>query len=205
MPATESTPPHPISDYGASKLASQRIAQSFGTELPVTVVVPPAVYGPGDKDFLVYFKLIARGIMPVIGSKPRYLSLIYARELAEVIAALLRDTHAPGGTYLADDGCVRTWDSIGAAIGNAMNRTARTVRLPSTLARCLGAVGDAGAKLTNRACLLNSQKIRELLQEAWTCSSQRLMEDFGYSPQYPLERGLAETLAWYRKERWLAG
>ena len=202
-PVTEDASPHPVSDYGESKLAAQRIAQSHMDELPVSIVVPPAIYGPRDVDFCVYFKWVRRGLVPLIGTGSRRLSLIYVKDLAEAVAMVLGSDRASGRTYLVDDGCIQTWTSLANTIGSAMARTPRQMHLPVALAIAMGIIGDVRSRLTGKAWVVNSQKIREFLQTSWTCSSQRIRAELGFCPQYPLERGIQETFSWYRENNWL--
>jgi nucleoside-diphosphate-sugar epimerase len=203
QPVTEDTPPHPISHYGESKLAAHRLAEARMADLPLCILAPPAVYGPRDTDFCVHFKMVARGFMPTIGSQTRLLSLIYAEDLASAVLAALRHVRAPGRSYFVEDGSTQTWESIGKAIGRAMERHPRTLRLPTALAKGIGILGDVGTRLAGRTWLLNSQKVREILQEAWTCSSARIREELGFQPQYSMERGMKETFLWYRSNHWL--
>jgi nucleoside-diphosphate-sugar epimerase len=202
-PLTEEAPPHPVSQYGESKLAAQRRAEAHMADLPICILVPPAVYGPNDADFCAYFKMVARGFMPAIGSRVRHLSLLYAEDLASAVIAALRHPGAPGRSFFVEDGTAQTWESIGMAIGRAMGRRPRTLRIPAALVKCIGLLGDAGTRLSGKTRLLTSQKLGEILQDAWTCSSARIRAELGYQPQHSLERGIGETLQWYRSHRWI--
>jgi len=202
-PITEESPPRPVSDYGRSKLAGQRVAETYARDLPINVVIPPAVYGPRDRDFLVYFRLVDRGIMPFIGRAARHLSLIYARDLAEAVVRVLMSESATGRTYLVDDGSVQSWAGMAAAIGRAMGKTPHRVYIPAVVARGAGMMGDLLARLRGKPVLLNGQKVKELLQSMWICSSDRIREELGFRAAYSLEEGIRETLAWYREHQWL--
>jgi len=197
-PIAESSAPRPISDYGESKLAGHYAAEAGMAELPVCIIAPPAVYGPYDDAFLVYFRFAAHGIVPVIGRNPRYLSLIYVQDLAEAAVDALIDDRTAGKVYLVDDGIIQSWTSLADTIGRAMKRAARHIYVPVAALRCVGAIGDLRARVTGKAPLIHSQKIRDFLQKAWTCSSQRIRDDLGFRPQHTLERGIEETLCWYR-------
>jgi dihydroflavonol-4-reductase len=202
-PVTEASTPRPASTYGESKLAGQREAERCMSRLPVSIVIPPAVYGPHDVDFLVYFKFAARGIIPLIGRSARYLSLVYVKDLAEAVAQTLVSDRTAGRSYLVDDGSIHTWTSLADAIGSAMNRTPRHIHIPPAAVKGIGALGDLYARLTGRAGLISAQKVGEFLQASWTCSSQRIRDELSFQPQYPLERGIAETYTWYRENGWL--
>jgi nucleoside-diphosphate-sugar epimerase len=202
-PVTEESIPHPVSDYGESKLSGQRVAESRMPVLPISIVMPPAVYGPNDVNFLIYFKFVARGVIPLIGKSARYLSLIYVKDLARAVAEILVADQTTGRSYLVDDGSIHTWTSVANTIGEAMARIPRPIHLPVAAARGLGIMGDLYSKITGKASLISSQKIRELLPTSWTCSTQRICTELGFHPQYPLERGIRETLAWFKENKWL--
>jgi nucleoside-diphosphate-sugar epimerase len=203
VPVTEDSPPRPVSDYGESKLAAQRAAQSWMRDLPICIIMPPAVYGPRDPDFLIYFRLVRRSIFPLLGREVRRLSLIYVRDLAEAVAEALVQERSIGRSYLVEDGAVQTWTGMAAAIGKAMARNPRPLRIPVAAVRGLGALGDLYIKVTGKTAITSSQKIREFLQPAWTCSSQRIRDDLGFRPRYSLDEGIRETLAWYEEKHWL--
>lgn len=200
QPITEESTPRPVSDYGWSKLAGQRVAESFMQDLPISILIPPAVYGPGDVDFRVYFRLAALGIAPLPGGAPRYLSLIHVKDLAEAVVLALTADKSNRRSYLVEDGCIQTWAGVADTIDHALGRTSRRVHLPPFTARIAGTLGDLFSWVSGRAVLLNSQKVEEILQAAWICSAQRIRDELGFRPSYSLERGFGETLAWYRQQ-----
>ena len=128
-PRTEEMPPKPLTWYGRSKLAGESAVRSVAG-LNWTIVRPPIVFGPRERDVLRYFRLARRGCLPVVGFSDRYYSLIYVEDLAE---GLLRAAEAP------------------AAVGQVLPRRARGCQLGETRpadrhgARCCGpAAAPAG-------------------------------------------------------------
>jgi nucleoside-diphosphate-sugar epimerase len=202
-PVTEESPPHPISNYGASKLSGQLIAESHMDRLPISIIIPPAVYGPGDVDFLIYFKLVSRGWVPVFGRGPHSISAIYVADLAEAIVRVLLSEQTTGRSYLVSDGCEYSWTDIAEAIGTAMNRKPRYLYLPAAAGRMLGLLGDMVATFTGEPMLISSQRIRDFLQVSWVCSARRICEELGYVVRHPLAVGVRETLDWYRANNML--
>ena len=59
---TESSAENPYTAYGESKLAGEIAALEFKDSFHLTIIRPPAVYGPRDSDILIYFKLIKMGL-----------------------------------------------------------------------------------------------------------------------------------------------
>ncbi len=202
-PVTEADKPCPVSDYGRSKLEGQQVAESFMKELSMCIVIPPAVYGPRDRDIYAYFKLAKFGVAPFLGSRERYLSLVYVKDLARATVECLLRREADGGTYFVEDGRTHTWSSVAREISNAVGKKTATVVLPVPLVRALAVLAEAASRLTGRPPLLGRQKILELTQPSWTCTGQRLREQLGFQPEYPLQKGVEETCCWYRENRWL--
>jgi nucleoside-diphosphate-sugar epimerase len=202
-PVTELSTPHPVSAYGDSKLAAHLEAQAMNSRLPVRIIIPSAVYGPNDVDFLVYFKFVRHGIMPLIGRTPRRVSVIHAADLAEAVSQALLDDRAAGKSYFVEDGAVQTWAGVASSIGKAMARRPVRICIPSIAARGLGTLGGLFARCTGRAALIDSEKIRDFLQESWTCSSRRIREELNFRPNYSFDEGIHKTLEWYRAHGWL--
>ena len=50
---------------------------------------------------------------------------------------------------------------------------------------------------------LNTDKYRIMKQRNWRCDITPTIEELGYQPQYQLDKGVKETIAWYKEEGWL--
>jgi nucleoside-diphosphate-sugar epimerase len=172
-------------------------------DLSVTILIPPAVYGPRDRDIYAYFKLAKIGIAPFLGRQERYLSLIYVGDLARAAVDCLRQNEAAGGKYLVEDGEIHTWRSFAYEISTATGRKAAAVVLPIPFARAAAVLAETFARITGRPPLLGRQKMHELMQPSWTCTGERIRQELGFQPRYPLPKGVEETYNWYRKHHWL--
>lgn len=202
-PVRESDEPHPVSNYGRSKLEGHRVAESSMKELSVSILIPPAVYGPRDRDIYAYFKFAKNGIVPFLGRRERYLSVVYVKDLARAAVECLLREEAAGRSYFVEDGEVHTWKSFAGAISRAMARKPACVVLPRFLALGVAILVDAFSQITRRPPLLGTQKMRDLLQPSWTCSGERIRKELGWQPQYPLWKGVEETCRWYVEHGWL--
>ena len=69
-PKMEEDPLRPAEWYGESKAEAERIAFSYADRLPVTVVRPPRIVGPGDRENLLLFKLVPRGLRLELAEAP---------------------------------------------------------------------------------------------------------------------------------------
>lgn len=201
QPVDERRAPAPVTDYGRSKLAGEELVRA--APFPWTIIRPPVVYGEWDREVLRVFRFARRGWAPVIGDGSQELSVIYAGDLAEALIAAATAPGAAGQVYYAAHPEVTTSQGFVEAIGRAVGRHPRIVRLPGLLARAaLGVVGSL-AYLAGRATLLSLDKANEFLAPAWTCRADALGRDAGWHAQTGMETGLARTASWYRTEGWL--
>lgn len=190
----------PVSDYGRSKLAGEESVR--GLELAWTILRPPAVYGPGDREFLRLFRIAARGIAPLFGDGSQRLSLVFAADLAAAIVDCLASDH-PSGIHYPAHAEPTTSRALVTAIAAALDRRVRVLAIPRGLVRPALALSGSAARLTGRATLLTADKANELLADAWTCSPATLERAIGWCARTDLLTGLRTTAAWYRTAGWL--
>ena len=193
----ERSGPGPVTDYGRSKRAGEDAVRATG--VPLTIVRPPAVYGPGDRAFLTLYRLAARGVFPLLGDGRQELSLVIAADLAGALVAAASSPNALGRTYHAAHAEVVTARALGETIARVLGRPVRFLRLPGPLLRgLLGAAHTFGVR-----GLPAPDKAHELLAPAWRASSEAIRRDAGWAAETPLERGVPLTAAAYRSAGWL--
>lgn len=192
-----------LSDYAASKRAGEDIVRNvFGARS--TVLRPPVVYGPGDRETLRFFQVARLGRVPLLGPTDARAALIHVDDLARLIVALAEST--PRGSVLsAADNRPQGYgwkDLLGAAARAVDNRAPKFFQAPESLLRCVALVGDV-ARLAGSASMLNSQKLRELRHADWAVSQTELAGAPGWSPQHDIDSGFADAVRWYREAGWL--
>lgn len=199
-PLRETDPPRPIGPYGESKLTAERLV-AF-SPLRHVIVRPPTVYGPRDRDVLAMFRWVARGVAPRVGPAEQQLSLVHARDLVDGML-LVAARGAPGGVYYLTDGVVHTWREVVQGIASAVNARPRELPVPSPVARAAGQGARILSRLTRRKPLLSPERVRDMLQPAWTCDDTRARTELGYRSRLSLVEGLRDTACWYRQHGWL--
>jgi nucleoside-diphosphate-sugar epimerase len=190
-----------LSDYAGSKRGGEDAAREiFGASL--TIVRPPAIYGPGDVETLRLFKMASESaILPVLSPKAR-MAWIHVDDAVERIAALVKMPR-PGLLSLSDDrpggyGWVELMQTASKAVG----ASPRLVRIPSWAIKALAKLSKWASIATGKDTILTPGKARELLHGDWALSSNDPIPDFP-PVRYSLEAGFAQSVRWYRSEGWL--
>ena len=202
-PLNEDAPCRPVSHYGKSKLAGERVVRSSAMAARATIVRPPVVYGPRDTDVLHIIRAAGRGWIAGIGRRERFFSLVYVKDLVEGLAAAGTCPGAAGRTYFLAQPEPLSWSEFGAAAAGICGRRARHLAVPRPAAWALGAGAEAWARLTGRPGIISRDKIAEACCPYWTCSPARAEREIGFRAATGLREGMAETIAWYRQMGWM--
>jgi dihydroflavonol-4-reductase len=202
-PVDEETVPAPITPYGRSKLMGEEAVRAVADLLPVTIVRPPAVYGPRDYALYEFFKSIARGISPTIGRYDKQISLVHARDLADGIILAGESAASRNRAYFISSEKVYSFTAVADLVAKIIGRSARTIAIPRRLAFGVAIAAEAMAALLKKPPVINRDKVTDLSQLCWGCSIERAKTELGYCERVPLEEGLRETVDWYRREGWL--
>jgi nucleoside-diphosphate-sugar epimerase len=191
-----------LSPYAASKRAAEEVVA--GRSGPWLTVRAPAVYGPGDRETLAYFKAVARGLAPrprVAGAR---LSLIHVADLAEALALAL-DQPPPPSTYEIDDGKEGgySYRDMADAAGRALGRKPWSLAVPRPVMAALAEVNAIRQSLGGSVQILTPAKVSEIFHSDWTAHDRRLAAALGFRPRFDLATGFSETILWYRRQGWL--
>jgi nucleoside-diphosphate-sugar epimerase len=188
-----------LSLYGASKLKGERIVMA--STLDWTVVRPPAIYGPRDREMLELFRFAKAGIVPL---PPRgRMAAIHVDDLARLLLALV-----PGGAdvehklFEPDDGHAGGWThkSFARAIGWAVGKRITPLPLPAFALRA-AARGDR--LLRRAAAKLTEDRVGYMCHPDWTVREELRPPPSRWRPEIGTREGLKATAKWYREAGWL--
>ena len=196
-PVNEDVKPRPVSRYGESKLGGEKAVLKYRERVPVTILRPPAVYGPRDRDFLVFFKMIKRGFYPDWGKC--YYSLLYVDDLVQGILLSSEKKKAQGRIYFLSGREIYKGSEIAEAISSVLNVEVRQLRIPRFVMPLFASISEK----VNRKGIINRDKVRELKYSHWICDAKKAREDIGFQTKATLKDGMQWTADWYRIHRWI--
>ncbi|CAN5145261.1 NAD-dependent epimerase/dehydratase family protein [soil metagenome] len=189
-----------LSNYGWSKREGEVMLERSG--LDWTIVRPPAIYGPADREMLDMFRMAARGVV-MLPPAGRF-SVIHADDLARLLVLLAgeRSGVTAGRSYDVDDGTPGglTHVDFAHALGRAVGRRVWPLALPRA-AMMLAARGDRLVR--GDKAKLTPDRVRYLCHPDWVAARERHVPSALWRPEIGAEDGLAATAAGYRAKGWL--
>jgi nucleoside-diphosphate-sugar epimerase len=195
-PVDEQAHPSPVSNYGRSKLEGEKAILKYKDTVPVTILRPAAVYGPRDKDFLVLFKMVKKGIFPYWGKS--YYSFLYVDDLIQGIILCAERKEAEGKIYFMSENTVHTNEEVVKLISSALNAKAVRLKVPKFVMPFCSFIGDK-----THAKIINKDKMKEFTHSHWICNSIKVKEEIGFIPRVAIKKGMKWTADWYRIHKWL--
>lgn len=195
--------PHPLSQYGHSKLAAEVVVHAARDRVPSVILRFSAVYGPRERAVLRLFQMVRHGVAVTVGGWGREVSLIYAADAVNALVAAGTSPRAAGRTFCIAHPQAVTWAEVARSVGRALGCDPVLLSIGPRAAGALALAIEEGARLRGRAAVLNRDRVREVSQRRWVCDPTEAVEEMGFRPAYPLGAGVRATASWYRTAGWL--
>ncbi len=199
QPMDESSPLAPSNSYERSKALAEQYARQFAhAGLPVIIVRPEFVYGPGDTHVLGLFQAIQRGVFFYIGNG---LNTCHPTYIDDTVDGLLCCLHngRPAETYHITGPRALTFRELAETIAVALDVRPPRWRVPVRLAWGGAALLEAVGKLVKRSVPLSRTGVA-FFSEYRHSTSTKAADELGFVPQVDLEEGVGRTVAWYREK-----
>ncbi len=217
---TETDECHPVSHYGRTKLKAEGVLHGLAGRLPITIVRPPCVIGPGDRNLLALYKTVRSGWNIVLSKSFRYSYISVTDLVPGILAACERgvrletltaeDRFGRGIYYLTDPQAV-TFVELAEMIAASLDefaisrrRPLRHVRIPRAAGWFAGGCGEIVMRGFGGRVFLNLDKVREGVGGSWVCNGSRAEQELSFRPSADLATRIIETTIDYHQSNWLS-
>lgn len=201
-PIREQDTPSPNTAYGRSKLKAEQYLQSL-SGFPYVFYRPTGVYGPRESDYFLMAKSIRNHVDVSVGFRRQDLTFVYVKDVVRAIFLGIEKGVSRRAYFLSDGQVYRSRtfsDLIRRELGNPwMVR----ITFPLFVLKAVSWLGGIYSRTTGKGFTLNPDKYNIMKQRNWRCDIAPTVDELGYQPEYDLDRGVCETIAWYKNEGWL--
>jgi nucleoside-diphosphate-sugar epimerase len=199
----EDDPFAPAEWYGESKAEAERICLSFADRLPVAIGRPPRNIGPGDRENLFFFRIVAKGVVLRILGPERPLSWIDVDDCARGFVLLGERPEAVGEAFFLASPERTSVEGLQREVARALGVAPRTLPVPALALTALAWAADAFTRATGRKLPLNRKLARQVLAPGWTCRTDKAELLLGFSTQTRLADSVERSARYYRARGWL--
>ncbi len=203
-PADENYPFAAGDTYQQTKLQAEQWIFQYGREegLPVVVVRPAAIYGPGDTRLFKLFRMATMPWVPLIGNGRGLYHLIHVDDLASFLLRCTTHPSAVGEVIICGNSSPIPIQDIIRTAGNFYGVHNRFIRLPVKPVKL-------AAWLCERACApfripppLHLRRVAFFTNDR-AFDSSKMRDRMGFEPAWDNQSGILDTARWYAENGWI--
>jgi nucleoside-diphosphate-sugar epimerase len=188
----------PVSPYGRSKLLAEEAVLARAALLPVTIVRPPNVIGPRQKELVQTIRLLERRVRPLVGTDETRTSLASVDDVVRALILAAESPKSNGEIYYVTDGGAYSWREVTAALVEGLGLRGFALPIPYPVQLGAAAASQAVARLRGTAPLLSVQHVRATRTLSWVYDGSKIERELGFSPSQDLKETVRRVVAWYR-------
>jgi dihydroflavonol-4-reductase len=203
-PAAEDAPFQPGDIYQVTKLEGERMALDTAGRvgLPLTVVRPGPIYGPGDRRLLKLIGGVARKRFVLLGDGSPHFQMVYVDDLTEGFRLAAETPAAVGRTYIVAGGEAPTLKELVEEIAKVADVPPPRTRLPVWPFWVAGAICEGVCVPLGIEPPIFRRRVAFFTNNRWFDTS-RARNELGYAPKVRLRDGIRRTLDSYRGLGWV--
>ena len=205
IPADETSRCTPDSNYGESKYKAELLALEYqkSFNLPVTVVRPAWVYGPGDRRTFKFFRMVAKGKFFIIGDGQTKLSPVYVEDVARgLILCAERIENAVGEVFIVSGGNTVTLEYLASTIAKEAGVSILPFKVPAGLARFGAIVCETLCKPLGIEPPIHRRRLDFFLRNQ-AFDTSKIQNTLKFVPLVDVLTGVKRAVSWYKEQGWL--
>jgi len=205
IPANEQSRCAPDSNYGESKYQAELLALEYhhSFHLPVTVVRPAWVYGPGDRRTYKFFRMVAKGKFFIVGDGQTKLHPVYVDDVVQgLILCAEQIDKAVGEVFIVAGATSVTLEYLASVIAQEAGSSLLPFKVPASIAKIGVTVCEAICKPLDIEPPIHRRRLDFFLRDQ-AFDISKIRNTLGFEPQIDVPTGVKRAVNWYREQGWL--
>lgn len=203
-PANEEAPIEPGDIYQQTKVEGEKVANFYFREkgLPVTIVRPVGIYGPGDTRMLKMYRMIYHRKFIMFGGGNVLYHLTYVTDTVEGFRLAAEQPAAVGQTYIIAGDTYFTFNEFARMIAEALDVAPPRLKLPVWPVYAAGYVCEKICIPLRIQPPIFRRRVDIFVKDrAFDISKARA--ELGFAPKVDLRHGIRRTAQWYLENGYL--
>ena len=203
-PADENYRYSPGDIYQVTKLEGEQKAFEFYKEtgLPLSVIRPTPIYGPGDMRLLKLFKMAKQPITILLGNGKMFYHLVYIDDLVQGFILASQKEEAVGEAFLIGGPDTPNLNGLIDTIAEKIDSSKRKIHLPALPVQIAGT-------LCEKICIplgidppLYRRRV-DFFTKSRSFNINKAKKLLNYEPKFSSKEGISKTADWYMQKELL--
>jgi len=197
-PADETYPFNPADIYQVTKLKGELNALKYHmeTNLPLTVIRPCSIYGPGDMRLLKLFRLCSNNITPILGDGNIFYHMVYIDDLVDAFILAAENKVAIGEVFIVGGSECYTLNQIIDLIVEKNKKMPFKLYLPAKPFQLLGSLCESVCIPLGINPPIYRRRV-DFFTKSRSFDISKIKKYLNFEPKYSLKEGLEATRTWY--------
>jgi nucleoside-diphosphate-sugar epimerase len=179
---------------------AEQIVLGYKDRLPVSILRPPNVLGPRQKELFESIRLIRRRIKPLIGSGEPQTSLASVEDVVKAVLLAAENEKSQGRVYFVTDGRDYAWLEIADAIAEFMGIKKFFIKVPYGLQYIVALVSELSGWVRGKAPLVSREHIVATRKYYWLYDGSKIEKELGFRVGMDMRATIRKTIAWYQDQ-----
>ncbi|NEP14085.1 MAG: NAD(P)-dependent oxidoreductase [Symploca sp. SIO2C1] len=203
-PGDENCPMDPGDVYQETKLKGELWIRDFAKQegLPVTVIRPAGIYGPGEKRFLKIFKMVVKKWVPLIGDGNNLLHFIHVDDLTNFFLLTATHPQAVGEVFICGSQEAITLNKMISIISEYYGISVKFIKLPAAPLFTLGDFFELICRPFGIEPPIYRRRLAFYTKDR-SFNTAKMRNLLGFEPAHSDEEGLKELAQWYLDQGWI--
>jgi dihydroflavonol-4-reductase len=204
MPAKETTPYNPGDLYQETKMIAEKRVWDFRekTGLPVAIVRPISLMGPGDERLLKVFKMIKKGRFVMVGSGENNFQPAYIDDVVKGFMLCLEKDEAEGEVFIIGGEEYVPLKDLVKIIAEELGVNPPSMHVPIGPVLRLARLSEMVFVPLGVEPPLHQRRV-SFFQNNRAFLVDKAKSMLGYQPEVSLRDAIRRTIAWYQEKGWI--
>lgn len=199
-PGDEESPFNPGDIYQRTKLEGELLSARYYKEkgLPVVIIRPTGIYGPGDMRFLKLFRAIARKRFIMIGNGKTLWHPVYIDDLITGFELAMTTPRIEGQAFIIGGPEYLTINKLVKHIADSLDTPYPKLYIPAMPVQIIGSFCELVCKPLGITPPIFRSRV-DFFTKTRAFRITKARELLGYSPRYDIIKGVNITTQWYKE------
>ncbi len=202
--ADENAPLQPEDEYQVTKNEAELWIRDYAKSsgLPLTVLRPCALYGPGEKRFLKFFKMANKRVLPLLGPRGYGIHLVHVDDFVGMAMLAARHPDALGEAFICGSPEPIALEDMSRIIAREYGHPITVFRLPAWPVYEAGRACEWICKPFGIDPPLHRRRVAFFTKNR-SFDTSKIYTRLGYTCKVPDNVGIPQMARWYADHGWI--